>query len=254
MAYTITRSPFPNSKKIYIKGQIHPVNVAMREIQLSPTKRTDGTSEQNLPVTIYDTSGPYTDENFEINIEKGLPRIREQWILERGDVEVLDGITSEYGKTRLADSKLDGLRFSYNHQPKVAKEGQQVTQLYYARQGMVTHEMEYVAIRENQRIEQLDTASKDMVSQHPGNSFGAKTPKNKITPEFVRDEIAAGRAIIPNNINHPESEPMIIGRNFLVKINANIGNSAVSSSIGEEVEKAVWALLVPSRFIRHWKK
>jgi phosphomethylpyrimidine synthase len=241
MAYTITRSPFPNSKKIYIKGQIHPVNVAMREIQLSPTKRTDGTSEQNLPVTIYDTSGPYTDENFEINIENGLPRIREQWILERGDVEVLDGITSEYGKTRLADSKLDGLRFSYNHQPKVAKEGQHVTQLYYARQGMITPEMEYVAIRENQRIEQLDTASKDMVSQHPGNSFGAKTPKNKITPEFVRDEIAAGRAIIPNNINHPESEPMIIGRNFLVKINANIGNSAVSSSIGEEVEKAVWA-------------
>jgi phosphomethylpyrimidine synthase len=241
MAYTITRSPFPNSKKIYIKGQIHPVNVAMREIQLSPTKRTDGKSEQNLPVTIYDTSGPYTDENFEINIENGLPRIREQWILERGDVEVLDGITSEYGKTRLADSKLDGLRFSYNHQPKVAKEGQQVTQLYYARQGMVTPEMEYVAIRENQRIEQLDTASKEMASQHPGNSFGAKTPKNKITPEFVRDEIAAGRAIIPNNINHPESEPMIIGRNFLVKINANIGNSAVSSSIGEEVEKAVWA-------------
>lgn len=241
MAYTITRSPFPNSKKIYIKGQIHPVNVAMREIQLSPTKRTDGTSEQNLPITIYDTSGPYTDENFEINIENGLPRIREQWILERGDVEVLDGITSEYGKARLADSKLDGLRFSYNHQPKVAKEGQHVTQLYYARQGMVTHEMEYVAIRENQRIEQLDTASKEMASQHPGNSFGAKTPKNKITPEFVRDEIAAGRAIIPNNINHPESEPMIIGRNFLVKINANIGNSAVSSSIGEEVEKAVWA-------------
>lgn len=241
MAYTITRSPFPNSKKIYIKGQIHPVNVAMREIQLSPTKRTDGTSEQNLPVTIYDTSGPYTDENFEINIENGLPRIREQWILERGDVEVLDGITSEYGKTRLADSKLDGLRFSYNHQPKVAKEGQQVTQLYYARQGMVTPEMEYVAIRENQRIEQLDTASKEMASQHPGNNFGAKMPKNKITPEFVRNEIAAGRAIIPNNINHPESEPMIIGRNFLVKINANIGNSAVSSSIGEEVEKAVWA-------------
>jgi phosphomethylpyrimidine synthase len=241
MAYTITRSPFPNSKKIYIKGQIHPVNVAMREIQLSPTKRTDGTSEQNLPVTIYDTSGPYTDENFEINIEKGLPRIREQWILERGDVEVLDGITSAYGKARLADSKLDGLRFSYNHQPKVAKEGQHVTQLYYARQGMITPEMEYVAIRESQRIEQLDTASKEMASQHPGNSFGAKTPKNKITPEFVRDEIATGRAIIPNNINHPESEPMIIGRNFLVKINANIGNSAVSSSIEEEVEKAVWA-------------
>ncbi|KAF1853131.1 hypothetical protein Lal_00009491 [Lupinus albus] len=197
--------------------------------------------DENPPVTIYDTSGPYTDENFEINIEKGLPRIREQWILDRNDVEILDGITSEYGKARLADSKLDQLRFSYNHKPKVAKEGKEVTQLYYAKQGIITPEMEYIAIRENQRIEQLDSVSKDMAFQHPGNSFGAKTPKNKITPEFVRDEIAAGRAIIPNNINHPESEPMIIGRNFLVKINANIGNSAVSSSIEEEVEKAVWA-------------
>ncbi|SIT11670.1 phosphomethylpyrimidine synthase ThiC [Chryseobacterium gambrini] len=241
MAHNITRSPFPNSKKIYVEGKIHPINVAMREIQLSPTKLSNGTLEENLPVTIYDTSGPYTDENSEINIEKGLPRIREQWILDRNDVEVLDGITSEYGKARLADSKLDELRFSYNHKPKVAKEGQQVTQLYYAKQGIITPEMEYIAIRENQRIEQLDSVSKDMAFQHPGNSFGAKTPKNKITPEFVRDEIAAGRAIIPNNINHPESEPMIIGRNFLVKINANIGNSAVSSSIEEEVEKAVWA-------------
>ncbi len=241
MAQQITRSPFPNSKKIYVEGKIHPINVAMREIHLSPTKLTNGTLEENLPVTIYDTSGPYTDENSEIDIEKGLPRIREQWILKRNDVEVLEGITSEYGKARLADPKLDELRFSYNHKPKVAKEGQEVTQLYYARQGIITPEMEYIAIRENQRIEQLDSVSKDMAFQHPGNSFGAKTPKNKITPEFVRDEIAAGRAIIPNNINHPESEPMIIGRNFLVKINANIGNSAVSSSIEEEVEKAVWA-------------
>ncbi|WP_336715948.1 phosphomethylpyrimidine synthase ThiC [Chryseobacterium mucoviscidosis] len=241
MAHNITRSPFPNSKKIYVEGKIHPIHVAMREIQLSPTKLSNGKMDENPPVTIYDTSGPYTDENFEINIEKGLPRIREQWILNRNDVEILDGITSEYGKTRLADSKLDELGFSYNHKPKVAKEGKEVTQLYYAKQGIITPEMEYIAIRENQRIEQLDSVSKEMAFQHPGNSFGAKTPKNKITPEFVRDEIAAGRAIIPNNINHPESEPMIIGRNFLVKINANIGNSAVSSSIEEEVEKAVWA-------------
>jgi len=241
MAHKITRSPFPNSKKIYVEGKIHPINVAMREIHLSPTKLTNGNLEENLPVTIYDTSGPYTDENFEINIEKGLPRIREQWILDRNDVEILDGITSEYGKARLANSKLDELRFSYNHQPKVSREGKEVTQLYYAKQGIITAEMEYIAIRENQRIEQLDSVSKEMAFQHQGNSFGARTPKRKITPEFVRDEIAAGRAIIPNNINHPESEPMIIGRNFLVKINANIGNSAISSSIEEEVEKAVWA-------------
>jgi phosphomethylpyrimidine synthase len=241
MAHNITRSPFPNSKKIYVEGKIHPIHVAMREIELSPTKLSNGTLEHNPPVTVYDTSGPYTDENSEINIEKGLPRIREQWILDRNDVEILDGITSEYGKERLADSKLDELRFTYNHKPKIAKEGKEVTQLYYAKQGIITPEMEYIAIRENQRIEQLDSVSKEMAFQHEGNSFGARTPKSKITPEFVRDEIAAGRAIIPNNINHPESEPMIIGRNFLVKINANIGNSAVSSSIEEEVEKAVWA-------------
>lgn len=241
MAHNITCSPFPNSKKIYVEGEIHPIKVAMREIELSPTRLTNGKLEENPPVTVYDTSGPYTDENSQINIEKGLPRIREQWILDRNDVEILDGITSEYGKSRLADAKLDELRFSYDHKPKIAKEEQEVTQLYYARQGIITAEMEYIAIRENQRIEQLDSVSKDMAFQHQGNSFGAKTPKKKITPEFVRNEIAAGRAIIPNNINHPESEPMIIGRNFLVKINANIGNSAVSSSIEEEVEKAVWA-------------
>lgn len=241
MAHSITCSPFPNSKKIYVEGTIHPINVAMREIQLSPTKLTNGGFEHNAPVTIYDTSGPYTDENAVIDIQKGLPRIREQWILDRNDVNILDGITSEYGKARLADPRLDELRFSYDHKPKVAKEGKELTQLYYAKQGIITPEMEYVAIRENQRIEQLDSVSKEMAFQHAGHSFGANTPKGKITPEFVRDEIAAGRAIIPNNINHPESEPMIIGRNFLVKINANIGNSAVSSSIEEEVEKAVWA-------------
>ncbi|TZF93198.1 phosphomethylpyrimidine synthase ThiC [Chryseobacterium panacisoli] len=241
MAHSITCSPFPNSKKIYVEGTLHPINVAMREIQLSPTKLTNGGFEHNAPVTIYDTSGPYTDENSIIDIQKGLPRIREQWILDRSDVNILEGITSEYGKERLADPRLDELRFSYDHKPKVAKEGKEVTQLYYAKQGIITPEMEYVAIRENQKIEQLDSVSKEMAFQHPGHSFGANTPKSKITPEFVRDEIAAGRAIIPNNINHPESEPMIIGRNFLVKINANIGNSAVSSSIEEEVEKAVWA-------------
>lgn len=241
MAHSITCSPFPNSKKIYVEGKIHPISVAMREIQLSPTKLSNGNFEENAPVTIYDTSGPYTDENASIDIQKGLPRIREQWILDREDVVILDGITSEYGKARLADPKLDALRFSYDHKPKVAKEGKELTQLYYAKQGIITPEMEYIAIRENQRIEQLQSVPKEMACQHMGNSFGANTPKSKITPEFVRDEIAAGRAIIPNNINHPESEPMIIGRNFLVKINANIGNSAVSSSIEEEVEKAVWA-------------
>ncbi|MFC3755197.1 phosphomethylpyrimidine synthase ThiC [Chryseobacterium tructae] len=241
MAHPITCSPFPNSKKIYVEGKIHPISIAMREIQLSPTKLSNGNFEENAPVTIYDTSGPYTDENASIDIQKGLPRIREQWILDREDVTILEGITSEYGKARLADPKIDELRFSYDHQPKVAQEGKELTQLYYAKEGIITPEMEYVAIRENQKIEQLATVPKEMACQHIGNSFGANTPKSKITPEFVRDEIAAGRAIIPNNINHPESEPMIIGRNFLVKINANIGNSAVSSSIEEEVEKAVWA-------------
>lgn len=241
MAHSITCSPFPNARKIYVEGKIHPISVAMREIHLSPTRLTNGTMEENAPVTIYDTSGPYTDENASIDIMKGLPRIREQWILDRKDVDILNGITSEYGKARLADSRLDELRFGYDHKPKVAKDGLEITQLYYAKQGIITPEMEYVAIRENQRIEQLETVPKEIALQHPGNSFGANTPKGKISPEFVRDEIAAGRAIIPNNINHPESEPMIIGRNFLVKINANIGNSAVSSSIDEEVEKAVWA-------------
>lgn len=238
---TISTTPFPNSKKVYIEGELHPIKVAMREISLQPTKLSNGQIEINPPITIYDTSGPYTDEKTEIDIRKGLTRIREQWILDRNDVDVLDSITSEYGKERLSDKKLDELRFSYSHNPKVAKKGKNVTQLYYAKKGIITPEMEYIAIRENQRIEQLQSVTKGMDHQHRGNSFGANTPVSKITPEFVRDEIAAGRAIIPNNINHPESEPMIIGRNFLVKINANIGNSAVTSSIEEEVEKAVWA-------------
>lgn len=237
----ITTQVFPNSRKVFISGNLFPIKVAMREISLHPTKLSRGGEEFNPPVTVYDTSGPYTDENSTIDIRKGLERIREEWILERNDVNVLDGITSEYGKQRLQNKNLDDLRFAYSHLPKVAKQGQNVTQLYYAKQGIITAEMEYVAIRENQKIEQLEFATFGMNHQHAGESFGAKTPKGKITSEFVRDEIAAGRAIIPNNINHPESEPMIIGRNFLVKINANIGNSAVTSSIEEEVEKAVWA-------------
>ncbi|MDV3928071.1 phosphomethylpyrimidine synthase ThiC [Elizabethkingia anophelis] len=238
---TITQTSLPNSKKVYIDGKLFPIKVAMREITLSPTKLSSGGIEVNPPVTVYDTSGPYTDNQAVIDVRKGLPRIREPWILDRGDVEVLEGITSEYGKKRLADTKLDDLRFEYSHKPMVAKEGMNVSQLYYAKKGIITPEMEYVAIRENQKIEQLETSTKGMAAQHHGDSFGANTPKGKITPEFVRSEIAAGRAIIPNNINHPESEPMIIGRNFLVKINANIGNSAVTSNIEEEVEKAVWA-------------
>ncbi len=238
---TITQTSLPNSKKVYIDGQLFPIKVAMREITLSPTKLSSGGIEVNPPVTVYDTSGPYTDNQAVIDVRKGLPRIREPWILDRGDVEVLEGITSEYGKKRLADTKLDDLRFEYSHKPMVAKEGMNVSQLYYAKKGIITPEMEYVAIRENQKIEQLETSTKGMAAQHHGDSFGANTPKGKITPEFVRSEIATGRAIIPNNINHPESEPMIIGRNFLVKINANIGNSAVTSNIEEEVEKAVWA-------------
>jgi len=237
----ISQTPFPNSKKVYIKGKLFPIEVAMREITLSDTKLASGGTEKNPPVTVYDTSGPYTDPNITIDIRKGIPRIREQWILDRNDVTILDNITSAYGQARLQDEKLDHLRFEFRHKPKVAKDNANVTQLYYAKKGIITPEMEYVAIRENQKIEQLNEATKAMKHQHPGNSFNANTPKNYITPEFVRDEIAAGRAIIPNNINHPESEPMIIGRNFLVKINANIGNSAVTSSIEEEVEKAVWA-------------
>lgn len=238
---SISQSPLPNSKKVYLDGQIHPIKVAMREIAQQPTRLDNGRTEKNLPITVYDTSGPYTDENSPIDIRKGLPRLREDWILDRNDVQILNGITSNYGKKRLADEKLAPLRFSYSHHPKMAQKGKNVSQLHYAKQGRITPEMEYVAIRENQRIEQINQADWAMRSQHAGESFGANTPKGKITPEFVRDEIAAGRAIIPNNINHPESEPMIIGRNFLVKINANIGNSAVSSSIEEEVEKAVWA-------------
>ena len=239
-AEAITRAPFPASKKVYVPGQIHDIKVAMREIALNDTRLKFNPSapiEKNPPVTVYDTSGPYTDPNIDIDVKKGLPKLRQEWIEQRGDIERLPGISSQYGMERLNDSSLDGLRFGYLANPLKAKEGQNVTQLHYARKGIVTPEMEYIAIRENQKIEEWNHLNE----QHPGESFGANTPKGKITAEFVRDEVAKGRAIIPANINHPESEPMIIGRNFLVKINANIGNSAVTSSIEEEVEKAVWA-------------
>ncbi len=234
----ISRVPFPSSKKVFVTGELHNVKVAMREVSLEDTNNTfNNTRTVNAPVTIYDTSGPYTDPTADIDIKKGLPRLRDEWIRNRGDVEELDGQSSEYGNERFKDASLDHLRFEHIKNPLRAKKGKNVSQLHYARKGIITAEMEYIAIRENQRLEEVT----EMNMQHPGQSFGANTPKGSITPEFVRDEIAAGRAIIPNNINHPESEPMIIGRNFLVKINANIGNSAVSSSIEEEVEKAVWA-------------
>lgn len=244
-AGSITTGAISGSRKVYVQGKIHDIKVAMREITLTPTKLTNGKLEENAPVTVYDTGGAYTDQDAVIDVRKGLPRLREQWILDRGDVEELTEITSDYGKERLYNEKLDHLRFEHISKPLRAKPGMNVSQLYYAKQGIITPEMEYIAIRENQRVDelknQLNGQYETLTAQHPGNSFGANTPKGYITPEFVRDEIAAGRAIIPNNINHPESEPMIIGRNFLVKINANIGNSAVTSSIEEEVEKAVWA-------------
>ncbi|TVZ14847.1 phosphomethylpyrimidine synthase [Maribacter sp. MAR_2009_72] len=234
----ITRQPFPNSKKIYVKGRIHPqIKVAMREIALSDTKHSvTGKVTTNEPVTVYDTSGPYTDPNKVINVHEGIERIKESWILDRGDVERLPGFTSKYCNERLNDSSLDHMRFSLLKKPLRAKKGKNVTQLHYAKKGIITPEMEYIAIRENQRIDEMTQIRK----QHPGEHFGASIPA-KITPEFVREEVARGRAVIPSNINHPEAEPMILGRNFLVKINANIGNSATTSSIEEEVEKAVWA-------------
>jgi len=242
---SISTGPISGSKKVYVPGKIHDIKVAMREINVSSTKLFSGKMIDNPPVTVYDASGPYTDENAVIDIKKGLPRIREKWILDRNDVERLESTTSDYGQERLNDTTLDHLRFEHIAKPLRAKKGANVSQMHYAKKGIITPEMEYIAIRENQRIEDLKLQWNEeydtMCFQHAGESFGANTPKNLITPEFVRDEIAAGRAIIPNNINHPESEPMIIGRNFLVKINANIGNSAVTSSIEEEVEKAVWA-------------
>ncbi len=209
----------------------------MREISLTDTTTTS-TPEKNPPVTVYDTSGPYTDPNVEIDIRKGLAQLRAKWIADRNDTERLDDASSAYCRERAADASIDKLRYPGTIKPLRAKAGRNVSQMHYARKGIITPEMEYIAIRENQKLE----AAADIYrKQHPGESFGAAIPK-VITAEFVRDEIARGRAIIPANINHPEVEPMIIGRNFLVKINSNIGNSAVTSSIAEEVEKMVWSI------------
>ena len=239
--HVISREPFPASRKVYVPGQLHPIGVAMREIEVGDTHDTYSKSvTANPPITVYDTSGPYTDPAVEIDVREGLPRLRESWVAERGDTEQLEQVSSIYGRRRQEDTSLDGLRFSHIRPPRKAKAGLAVTQLAYARRGIITPEMEYIAIRENQRIEEYGGLGV-LCHQHAGQNWGALTPKQVVTPEFVRDEVAAGRAVIPSNINHPESEPMIIGRNFLVKINANIGNSAVSSSIEEEVEKAVWA-------------
>jgi len=229
--------PLPASRKVYVTGTRPDLRVPMREITQSDTAAGFG-EQKNPPLFVYDTSGPYTDPGARIDIRAGLPALRERWIEERADTVLLDGPSSEYGRGRLADAKLAELRFNLRRLPRRALPGRCVTQMHYARRGIVTPEMEFVAIRENQRREALGEL---LARQHAGESFGASIPQ-RITPEFVRDEVARGRAIIPANINHPESEPMAIGRNFLVKINANIGNSAVTSSIGEEVEKMTWSI------------
>ncbi len=238
----VSDQSFPNSKKIYVSGDLHNIKVGMREISLSDTL-VGGTKDEpvlapNQPLCVYDTSGFYTDNDISIDVHMGLPKLREQWIKDRGDVEHLHSASSNFSQQRLADEGLDHIRFE--HLPKVlkAKPGKNVTQMHYARQGIITPEMEYIAIREN--LKRQDVTDEILTQQHPGESFGAQIPE-QITPEFVRDEVARGRAIIPANINHPEAEPMIIGRNFLIKVNANIGNSAVTSSIEVEVEKLVWS-------------
>ncbi len=235
---TISREPFLNSRKIYVEGSDPSIQVPMREIAQAPTKsQATQTETPNAPITVYDASGPYTDPDVAIDVRKGLAPVRLDWIRGRGDVEELPSITSDYGRARLEDSALKNIRFLGTRKPMRAKAGARVTQLHYARRGEITPEMEFVAIRETLRMEETNAWLKE---QHPGHAFGAQMPAT-ITPEYVRDEVARGRAIIPANINHPELEPMIIGRNFLVKINANIGNSAITSSIEEEVEKMVWA-------------
>ncbi len=245
----LSREPLPNSRKVYIEGSDPSIRVPMREISQSPTTAGAGPSaasgltalgprEENPPVVVYDTSGPYTDPAVEIDVRRGLEPLRRPWIEARGDVDELDGVSSSHGRERAVNPRLDRVRFVGGRRPLRARAGGRVTQMHYARRGDITPEMEYIAIRENQRREAV---ADEIASQHPGESFGAAIPRT-ITPEFVRSEVARGRAIIPANINHPELEPMAIGRNFLVKINANIGNSAVTSSIEEEVEKMVWAI------------
>jgi phosphomethylpyrimidine synthase len=232
------RNPFPGSRKVYVTGSRPDLRVPMREVTLSDTPAGFG-AEKNPSVTLYDSSGPYTDPQTEIDLRAGLPGVRDAWIAERGDSEVLDGPSSEYMRRQQSDPRTAHLRFEHRRPPRRALPGRNVTQMHYARHGIVTPEMEYIAIRESQRLEELRDAG--LLRQHPGQSFGASIPA-RITPELVRDEVARGRAIIPANINHPELEPMIIGRNFLVKVNANIGNSALGSSIEEEVEKMAWSI------------
>jgi len=229
--------PLPNSRKVYVQGSRPDVQVPMREILQSDTPASFG-AQPNPPLFVYDTSGPYTDPRAIIDIRNGLGPMRERWIEERADTELMAGPTSIYGRMRLDDAKLAQMRFNLQRAPRHAKSGMNVSQMHYARKGIITPEMEFVSIRENQRRDALPEL---VTRQHAGQSFGARLPR-EITAEFVRDEVARGRAIIPANINHPESEPMIIGRNFLVKINANIGNSALGSSIQEEVEKMTWAI------------
>lgn len=231
--------PFPNSRKVYLTGSRPDIRVPVREISLADTPTAFG-GEKNAPVFVYDTSGPYTDPEVRIDLRKGLPDVRSRWIDERGDTEILPGLTSDFGQARLADASLDALRFAHVRTPRRAKAGKNVTQMHYARQGIITPEMEYIAIRENLKLQEARAAGL-LKDQHPGQSFGASIPQ-EITAEFVREEIARGRAIVPANINHTELEPMIIGRNFLVKINGNIGNSALGSSIEEEVEKLTWGI------------
>ena len=230
--------PFPQSRKVYIEGSRPDIRVPMREITLADTPTAAG-PEKNPPLYVYDTSGLYTDPEASIDVRKGLPPLRDAWIEERDDTELLDDLSSDYGRARAADLRLDELRFDLQRKPRRAKSGKNVTQLHYARQGIITPEMEFIAIRENMKLAKQHADQPLLAQQHPGQSFGARLP-DEITPEFVRAEVAAGRAIIPCNINHPELEPMIIGRNFLVKINGNIGNSALTSSIEEEVEKMTW--------------
>ncbi len=233
-------APLPNARKIHVQGSRPDLRVPMREIRQGDTPASFGV-EKNPPIAVYDTSGPYTDPDVTIDIRQGLPALRAPWIAERGDTIELAGPTSAFGRARLADPELAGMRFDLHRKPRRANPGANVSQMHYARRGIVTPEMEFIAIRESlKREEMLKTLPELVTRQHAGQSFGASIP-DVITPEFVRSEVARGRAIIPSNINHPESEPMIIGRNFLVKINANIGNSAVSSSIHEEVEKMTWA-------------
>ncbi|QHS37616.1 phosphomethylpyrimidine synthase ThiC [Alcaligenes faecalis] len=243
--------PLPNSRKTYQTGSRPDLRVPFREISLADTPSHFG-AEPNPPLSVYDTSGPYTDPSVQIDIRKGLPPVRQAWISERNDTELMAGLNSQYGQARQADPELDILRFELKRQPRRSISGANVTQMHYARRGIITPEMEFVAIRENLRREQYieslrasgpqgEEMARRLTKVHPGQGFGASLPTT-VTPEFVRDEIARGRAILPANINHPETEPMIIGRNFLVKINANIGNSALGSTIGEEVEKMTWAI------------